>query len=673
MKKDFIKRTIVRKKFEWGKSLYKNYTNIHKISKAKYMMSFWPEFYVESAQNNKTKQLCLLIENVDFRPIENNRFFYSIDCLKTCELQNHILDNYSVDYALIVNGSFQDLLEIIKEHPDEKFYSDEKVVIESLKNYIYRCRKNFGISAQYSRALDECDSLFERPSEHFREALQRILFFNQFLWQTRHKHNGFGRLDLLLYDLYRKDIESGEITEAEASDILKDFFRVLHENCWFKSTMLLGDTGQIIILGGIGEDGKYRFNELTYLFIKISMELKLPDPKVLLRCSSKMPDDLLTLALQCISTGIGAPFLSNDDEVIHRLESFGYSHSDSCNYATSACWEPLIINHSCDQNNIYSINYATPFVEMLENADLAKIDSEAEFLKNYRKYLETYLDRILTNLSKLVFEEDPLLSLLSESAFRKKRDIVRGGADYSNLGVTSVGMATVVNSIINVESLVFNEKRYTLDELNAIRKENYKGNEALITTLKNIRPHFGNDDIKVVKLTSAIQEMTNSIFDKYHTYYGGKFKFGLSSPQYFNEAKNTLATLDGRRNGEPFAVHISSSEPLPVTELISFATKLDYSDHRINGNVVDFIVSPTDLKKNIDKYRTIIKSAFGHGLYQLQMNVVDSKTLIEAKAHPEKFPNLIVRVWGFSAYFKDLPEEYKIILIERALASEKVT
>ena len=126
--------------------------------------------------------------------------------------------------------------------------------------------------------------------------------------------------------------------------------------------MLLGDTGQIIILGGTDKEGSYKCNALTYRFIEASMELRLPDPKVLLRCSTKMPGDLLELALDCMSTGIGAPFLSNDDVVIPALLSFGYLPDDACKYATSACWEPLIIGNSCDQNNVKSINFARPLL-----------------------------------------------------------------------------------------------------------------------------------------------------------------------------------------------------------------------------------------------------------------------------------------------------------------------
>lgn len=66
-----------------------------------------------------------------------------------------------------------------------------------------------------------------------------------------------------------------------------------------------------------------------------------------------------------------------------------------------------------------------------------------------------------------------------------------------------------------------------------------------------------------------------------------------------------------------------------------------------------------------------MKAAIRVGFFQMQLNVLDSKTLIDAKINPDKYMGLIVRVWGFSAYFNDLPESYKDLLIERAIAAEK--
>ena len=149
-----------------------------------------------------------------------------------------------------------------------------------------------------------------------------------------------------------------------------------------------------------------------------------------------------------------------------------------------------------------------------------------------------------------------------------------------------------------------------------------------------------------------------------------KIKFGLSSPDYILGTFGIAATPDGRCDGEPSNVHISCAKPLAYTELISFASQLDYSVNAFNGNVVDFIVSPSLIENNFDKFVQFIFSAIKRGFFQMQLNVVKSQTLIEARKNPSLYPNLIVRVWGFSAYFNDLPEEFKDVLIERVIKSE---
>jgi pyruvate-formate lyase len=149
-------------------------------------------------------------------------------------------------------------------------------------------------------------------------------------------------------------------------------------------------------------------------------------------------------------------------------------------------------------------------------------------------------------------------------------------------------------------------------------------------------------------------------------------KFGLSSPGYIIMGKLNNATFDGRLDKEPYSIHISADDSNNVTELINFASKLDYGKHGFNGNVVDFTMASTFIKENQDKFIQLMKSSITVGVFQMQMNVIDSKTLIEAKKNPAKFPNLIVRVWGFSAYFKDLPIEYQDYVIERALKNEAI-
>ena len=661
-----IKRKIKRhpgiRRYVYAKSLYDYYKNYdHEISCSQYVKGCIGKVNIVSSREKKA-QIVNLIKSASIAPVPDSSFFYSVDPYTRVELKRPILDNYSIDYSWVVNSSFEQLLS------DDNNASSYKPIVEEFKRYLGKARRSKFIS---DRNFKEIKSLFTRPADHFHEAVQRILFVNQWLWQSAHKHNGFGHLDWILYDLYHKDIKSGYMTKETARQYIKDFFLLLHDKCWFKSTMLLGDTGQIIILGGLRSEGQYLVNELSYLFIEVSMELKLPDPKVLLRVSKEMPDDLLELAIKCISTGIGAPFLSNDDVVIPALIRFGYDKEDAYGYATSACWEPLTIGKSCDQNNIRTINFCKPFVEFLDSKEFEKCSSLQDLKEGYYLFLSDYINRFLTELDDLLFEEDPLLTLFSPEVLKTGKDIVRGGAAYANLGVTSVGLSTVVNSLLNLEQLVFVEKKYSLSQLNSIRKNNYNDHEELRADLNQSTSSFGKDDPEAIKLTNELLVYISSEFRKHHTKLGGNYKFGLSSPNYIVDARDTAATFDGRKDGTPFATHISSRNGVAPTELISFASKLDYNDNRINGNVVDFILSPGFLIDNCRKAVAMIRGGICQGFYQLQINVIDSKTLIEAQKNPEKYVNLVVRVWGFSAYFKDLPKEYQDNMIKRAIEAEK--
>ena len=122
----------------------------------------------------------------------------------------------------------------------------------------------------------------------------------------------------------------------------------------------------------------------------------------------------------------------------------------------------------------------------------------------------------------------------------------------------------------------------------------------------------------------------------------------------------------------PLGVHISANDSVAYSELVSFASQLNYTGYGSNGNVVDYFISPSFIQNNLEKFTHFIMLSIKKGFFQMQMNVVSSNTLIEAKKNPEQFPNLIVRVWGFSAYFKDLPVEYQDVLIKRAKLSEGI-
>ena len=209
-----------------------------------------------------------------------------------------------------------------------------------------------------------------------------------------------------------------------------------------------------------------------------------------------------------------------------------------------------------------------------------------------------------------------------------------------------------------------------MKELNNNRLRNFQ-DENIFNTLKTLPKKYAHDNEESIDLVNKILHICNNCVKDYVNPIGGKVKFGLSSPFYIRDANGAAADFSGRKNSDPYATHISSVTAT-YTEVVNFAGRIDYSGHAFNGNVVDFFVSPSFIETNFDKFFLFMKTAIKIGYFQMQMNIMDSATLIDAKNNPQKYPGLIVRVWGFSAYFNDLPEKYKDVLIERALQSEKV-
>ena len=624
--------------------------------------------YCPSLKLSKGEQIKRLLSKCNIN-INKEGFIYSIDSYKVLNNKKRILDNFTIDYSIILDNSLEDLINKVKLINNIDYRNNVLNVLDGINIILDKEINKLSDSKRLDKDkyLGYLNNIKDGKCKSFEEALQRILFFNQLLWQTNHMLNGLGRLDLLLDKYYEKDKDN--YTEDEIINIIKDFLLKLHDNYWYKSNSLLGDTGQIIILGGTLEDNTYFSNDLTYYFIRCIKDLQIPDPKILLRVNKDVPKDLMELSLSCIKTGVGCPLLANDEVIINNLIKFGYEKKDAYNYVTSACWEPLILGDSLDQNNVDSIVYIKPFNKLLDEYDLDKIDNIEKLLSVYKTYLEDYLkDFLIKNSFK--WEEDPLISLFITSCNKRGIDISNGGAKYNNYGFTSVSLPNLVNSILNIETLVFKEHKYTLKELNNARLNNFK-DESILKDIKNVKERFGQDSDHIIDITNNIINIVGDYLSDKRNIFNGKYKFGLSAPSYISASYNVLASLCGRHNYEPFDVHISINKySNGYTELFSFASSLNYSNNSFNGNVIDFIVSKTFIEKNFDKFNLFLKLSIDKGFFETQMNVINSDILLRAKKNPQEFPNLIVRVWGFSAYFNDLPDEYKDVIIKRTLEYE---
>ncbi len=644
------------------------YPQIHKVNS--YLAADYYKLLEADQYGAAFRALC---NHVHIR-LENSYFIQFFDFRYVNRAGTNVkLSNITLNYEKLLQNGLEGLkYSKQSEIRNQKFCKDYNDVIEGMMDLSRRVVKKLRLQKplDYEKKIQWFDSMCNQKALHFDEAIQRILFLNQIAWQTGHKLIGLGSLDSVLWSFYEADLKAGLLTPKAAFKSIVEFYRLLHKNFWFKSGELVGDTGQIIVLGKTDTNGAYHSNQLTYLFIKAMKYVQLPDPKVLLRVSSKTPKKLLACAVDCIATGVGMPLLSNDDQVIPRLVAFGIEKEDACNYTTSACWEPLIGGKSSDNNNIYCLNYMEPLDKLVKKENLDRIESFDQLLDLYFKHLKVYISRILIELKKIKYEYDPFMSAFIDGCYEAQCDVSRGGAIYNHFGITTVGLSNTINAFINIKSLVFEQKRISLSGLKRKLNQNFEDLPEYKEVLKSQSPRYGDDDEEIISLVNRITKFTTEETIEFRNYLGGKLKFGLSSPAYISMSKDFPASLDGRVNGEAFAVHISSERQNGYTHLVNFASRLDYAENRFNGNVVDFMIIPDFIRNNADKFTAFLMAGIQAGFYQMQLNVISSEILIKAKENPKEFPNLIVRVWGFSAYFNDLPEEYKDVLIERALHNE---
>lgn len=613
------------------------------------------------------RQFSQMAEYVDTNMRKNYIYPYNPWCIRKMQRNVDPIVSVTVDYSTVLDSSLEELEERVRICRSIEFVADELRMIEIVRRIVTLIRVELK-EANTSRS-EQLDTYFnhmiDAKPETFDEALQKILFYNGLFWQAYHWHNGLGRLDLVLEEYYRRDVQSGKLTRDKAKVMLTNFVQIIGQHTRQKSMALIGDTGQYILLGGVDKEGYTVQNDLTELFLEIFTELKVPDPKLILRVNEHTSDTIWRKAVNCIITGCGSPLLMNEKLIMEGMVKFGYKKEDVWNVGTSACWEPLIIGKSFDQNNplpnfpvINALNEVIHVGKEYVNFDSVIEDTKRNIAKQ--------IGEIIHNIT---FDVSPLYSLFFDSCIERGKDYSRGGADYAYHGVQVVGLPNLVNALLNVKKYIFTQRILSLKECAEALAANYVGYEDIRKLMLSNDQRFGNAHPDVIALTNDLMEYISSVVERY-TCNGEKLKIGFSSSQYIMACKQSRASLDGRKDFEPFAVHISPvSQKIDIQEVLDFAGSLNYSDNRMNGNVVDFIL-PSAYIKQKDKLITILQNAMTGRVYELQLNVLDAATLRDAKAHPERYPDLVVRVWGFSAYFNDLPEEYKDNLIARAEAYE---
>lgn len=492
----------------------------------------------------------------------------------------------------------------------------------------------------------------------------RILHFS--LWLEGNYHNTIGRFDKYLYPYLKNDIENGVLDRASALELLEDFFLSFNKDSDLYTGVQQGDNGQSMMLGGCDDEGNEIFNLLSELCLEASYNNKLIDPKINLRVSKKTPKEIYTKASHLTKAGLGFPQYSNDDIVIPALCKLGYEEKDAANYAVAACWEFIIPFVGADVANIGALSYAKA-IDVAFHNDLKNCETYEEFFSSVKNRINEQCDEICSGLENLWFVPSPFMNVLMDC------DIYNGGK-YNNFGIHGTGIATAADSLAAIRKYVYEEKSVSKDDYIKAVDENFKNNNLLLHKLRFESPKLGNNDDYVDEIAVKLLDAFSDSLSGRKNCRGGIFRAGTGSAMYYLWHADELgASPDGRLKGEPlgtnFSVSLFAKVKGPVS-VIGSMTKPHF-ERAINGGplTLEFHQSLFTDEESIEKVGTIVKSFIDRGGHQLQLNAVNVEKLKDAQIHPENYKQLVVRIWGWSAYFVELDKEYQDQVIARQVYS----
>ena len=502
------------------------------------------------------------------------------------------------------------------------------------------------------------------PARNFREALQFFRILHYALWLEGNYHNTVGRFDRYIYPYLKADMENGTHTYKSALELLGDFFLSFNKDSDLYVGVQQGDNGQSMMLGGVDENGNDTYNLLSELCLKASCNNKMIDPKINLRVSKNTPAERFTEATKLTRAGLGFPQYSNDDVVIPALEKMGYDHNDAVNYTVAACWEFIIPNVGADVANISAMSYPKA-VDIALHRDLENSKTYDEFFDCVKAEIQKECDGICDKVKDLWFVPSPFMNVLMDCE-------IYGGGKYNNFGIHGTGIATAADSLAVIKKYVFEEQSITKDELIKATDENFENTPELLHKLRYEAPKLGNNDDFVDCIATELLDSFAAALKEKTNCRGGMYRAGTGSAMYYLWHANEIgASADGRRAKEPFGTNFSVSLFARVKGPVSVVASMtkQHFFNAMNGGplTLEFHQSIFSDEDGIEKVGLLVKNFIDRGGHQLQLNTVNIDTMLDAQKHPENHRQLVVRIWGWSAYFVELDKEYQDHVIARQI------
>ena len=533
----------------------------------------------------------------------------------------------------------------------------------------------------------------------FWEAIQAVWTIESLLPVEENQTGmSIGRVDQYMYPYYKADLDAGRMNNFQAFELAGCMLIKMSEMMWITSEggskFFAGYQPFVnMCVGGLTRDGRDATNELTYLLMDAVRHVKIYQPSLACRINNKSPQKYMKKIVDVVRSGMGFPACHFDDTHIKMMLAKGVSIEDARDYCLMGCVEPqkagrlyqwtstaytqwpicieLVLNHGVP---LWYGKQVTP-----DLGDLDQYQTYEQFdaaVKEQIKYV-TKWTAVATVISQRVHRDlapKPLMSIMYEGCMEKGKDVSAGGAMYNfGPGVVWSGLATYADAMAAIKKLVFDDKKYTLKQLNEALKADFEGYDQIKADCL-AAPKYGNDDDYADLIAADLINFTEMEHRQYKTLYSILSHGTLSISNNTPFGQLTGASAGGRKAWTPLSDGISPTQGADFngpTAIIKSVAKLSNDNMNI-GMVHNFklMAGLLDTPEGENGIITLLRTACAFGNGEMQFNYMDNNTLIDAQKHPENYKDLVVRVAGYSAFFTELCKDVQDEIISRTMLTK---
>ncbi len=559
-----------------------------------------------------------------------------------------------------------------KESPEkEEFYDNSLRVYRSLLKLIEKFADSAGRTGteKMNFVANNLMELTKSAPQTLAQAMQLTLII--YAVQTELENSvvrSLGGLDRLYGKLYFLDLESGRFSDSQLRELIRDFL--------YKISLMKVIANMPFYICGRNSDGSDATNAFTRVLLEEYRKLDIYDPKIHVMYHKDIDISVIKLIIDMIKEGKNSFVFINTDIAQKALENIGIEHEDAKKVIVYGCYETASEGEEVPSTCAGLINMPK-ILDMFihggtdiqkgtntEYKPLSDYNSFDEFYKSFKDYLKHCITVCMDTISgyelqyKNVFTA-PVFSATFKSCAEKGVDIFSGGAKYNNTSIVCACLANVVDSLVVVKKLVFDEMSVTLTELREILKANWENNHTLREKCRSY-PKFANNLEEPDNIAADLSAyLADNVINGYKNGRGGIFRYGNFSIDWrFRYGRVTSALPDGHLMGEPMSKNFCATVGMDkkgVTSFINSVLKID-STKIPDGCVTDVVLHSSSAKgeEGSTAILGLLDSFINNGGFAIQFNVLSSEVLKLAQKIPEKYKNLQVRVCGWNANFVDL-------------------